>query len=356
MLLVLRVVVVVGVVLNVPHYPSAAADRFFQIAQQHGVPYRDYPVEYPIGDLVLFKAIGFSTADLTRVLLGIVAFASDLVAFGAIAYGWGKRAARHYLWLGTPLLIFIYRRSDLLAVALAVLGLAWAKRGRQVGGGLALAAGTLVKLWPVLVAPALLLARRGRAAWAFALSLAAGMAVWVALGGVSGIRQVATFRGASGWEVESSVGAVVWAITGQHRFEEGANRTGHVPGWAHLLMAALLVATVLAVWLRARHRDEDPSGAPALVVVAVLLLLSPLLSPQFASWLLPWGAVAAAQDRRWLWLTLVPVGITGALVASWYVDLHMGSGWNQLILTARNTGLLVIPVVWFLRREPRGLR
>ena len=148
------------------------------------------------------------------------------------------------------------------------------------------------------------------------------------------------------------MGAVVWAFTGQHRFEQGANRTGSVPAWARRLMVALLVATFVVVWLRARRRPDDVSGAPALVVVAALLFLSPVLSPQYVAWLLPWGAVASVDDRRWFWLTLVPVGITGALVASWYVDLNMGPGWNQLVLTARNASLLAIPLVWFLERRP----
>ena len=53
------------------------------------------------------------------------------------------------------------------------------------------------------------------------------MAGWFLIGGADAFRQVGTFRGATGWELESTVGVVVWALTGEHRFEAGANRTGH---------------------------------------------------------------------------------------------------------------------------------
>jgi len=41
----------------------------------------------------------------------------------------------------------------------------------------------------------------------------------------------------------------------------------------------------------------------------------------------------------------VPITVTGALVASWYVDLHLGPGVNQLVLTARNLAVMAIVVV-----------
>ena len=41
----------------------------------------------------------------------------------------------------------------------------------------------------------------------------------------------------------------------------------------------------------------------------------------------------------------MPVVITGALVASWYVDLHLGPGVNQLVLTARNLAVMAIAIL-----------
>ena len=75
---------------------------------------------------------------------------------------------------------------------------------------------------------------------------------------------------------------------------------------------------------------------PALAAVAALLVCSPVFSPQYVAWLLPWAAVAGGDGRRWTWLGAAPVIITGALVTIWYVDVDLGPGGNQLVLGARN--------------------
>lgn len=350
----LRVVVLVLVIVNVPAFRSAEALRAHQIASAPGVPYRDFPVEYPIGGLGIVELAGSSTEDAARVILALIAFGADLGAFAAVRYGWGASAARRYLVIGTPLLIFIYRRSDLVAVALATLGLAVIERrrgevGRSAFGGAALGAAALVKLWPCVLVPALLVERRRKAIWAFVAVLVAGVAGWSTLGGVDGIRQVVTFRGSTGWELESTVGAVVWAVTGEHRFEQGANRTGMVPGWAGLALWLILVAGLAAVWRRAKSATYEPAGAPALVAVALLLVTSPVLSPQYVAWLLPWGAVAANDARRWWRLAVVPSVLTGTTVASWYLGVTRGHpGWSQAELIVRNATLAAIPLTWFL--------
>jgi Glycosyltransferase family 87 len=341
-LLALRLVAAVVVVTGVPHWPDAAAARFVEIAHTPGLPWRDVPVEYALGDWLVIRAVGWGSIGFARAVLGLVAFAADLVAWRAVAFGWGRAAATRYLWLGAPLLIFIYRRGDLVVVALAVLALAWVSRDRDRAGGVTLAAAVLTKVWPLVVAPALAIERRWKALTTAGIALLAGVVGWIALGGADALRQVSTFRGASGWELESTVGALVWAATGRHRFEAGANRTGTVPAWAPTALGLLAVGLVTATWLLARRRRQRPAGAPALTAVAALLVCAPLFSPQYVVWLVPWAAIAAG---RWAKVTAVPVVLTGALVASWYLDRHLGPGVNQLILTARNLAVMAIVVL-----------
>ncbi len=354
-LVALRVVAVVTVLVGVPHYPDSAAHRFYDIAHHPGVPWRDTPVEYAIGDYVVIRAVGWGSLSLARGLLAVVAFVADLVAWRAVRHGWGRDAALRYLWLGAPLLIFIYRRSDLVPVALAALALAWARRDRERAGRIALAATVLTKVWPLVVAPALALERRTRVLATAAIAAAAGLAAWIAIGGVGALRQVGTFRGSTGWEIGSTIGVPVWALTGQHRFEEGANRSGTIPRGAPEALLLATVATVTAVWLLARRRDEVPAGAPAMAAVAALLAFAPVFSPQYVAWLLPWAAVAGGDGRRWTWLGAAPVIITGALVTIWYVDVDLGPGANQLVLGARNLSVIVIVVV-YLVEALRGRR
>jgi glycosyl transferase family 87 len=341
-LIAVRILALLVVVAGVPHWPDSAARRYTLIAHAPGWPWRDMQVEYAIGDYVVIRTVAWGSLGLTRVLLAVVAFVADLVAWRAIILGWGRAAAIRYLWLGAPLLVFIYRRSDLVPVALAALALAWASHRRERAGGVALAAAVLSKIWPIVVAPALALERRWRALTTAAIAGAAGLAGWLAIGGFDALRQVSTFRGSTGWEVGSTIGAIVWARTGEVRFESGANRTGLMPGWAPTALGLLTVALVTAVWLLAQRRRQLPAGAPALAAVAALLVCAPIFSPQYVAWLLPWAAIAGG---RWSKLAAVPITITGALVLTWYLDWNFGPGYNQLVLTARNLVVMAIVVV-----------
>jgi hypothetical protein len=346
-LLLLRLVVVVSVVADLPHFPSSTATRFFEIAHAAGTPYRDVAVEYPIGELLVIEAVGGWSLGIARALLAVVAFGSDLAVFACLVAGWGREVARRYLLLGAPLLFFIYRRSDLVAVALATAGMLAIRRARQVPAGILLGLGFLSKLWPAVLLPVLALRRSARASWAAAATVAAGLAAWLGLGGADGIRQVVSLRGASGWELESTVGAVVWPIVGAYRFEQGANRTGSIPGWARVALGVLLILGLAAVWWRASRSDLDPAGAPSLVAVAILLALSPVLSPQYVAWLLPWAAICWLDTPRLARAAAAAVGITGAILAVWYLDVHIGRPANQTVMILRNLAVLAIPALWF---------
>jgi hypothetical protein len=352
-LLVLRVAVLISVIADVPHFPSSAATRFHEIAHLPGTPYRDFTVEYPIGELALITAIGGWSLGIARALLALVAFGADLVTFACLVAGWSREVGRRYLLVGAPLLVFIYRRSDLVAVALAVGGLLAYRRGREVRGGALLGLGVLAKLWPAVLLPALVVQRRARSLMASAVTVAAGVAGWLALGGIDGIRQVLSLRGAVGWELESTVGAVVWPIVGDYRFEQGANRTGSIPGWARVAQGVLLVAGLAAVWWRTRHGSVDPAGVPALVAVAILLVLSPVFSPQYVAWLLPWAAIASREAPRLARAAALPVAITGGILAAWYLDVHLGRPVNQTLMILRNVSVLALPALWFVG-ETRG--
>ncbi len=351
-LLGVRIVVLISVVVDVPGFHSAASERYRVIAETPGRPYRDFDVEYAPGELAIAEAVGSGSSAASRGLLAVIAFSGDIVAFAAIRRGWGTDAARRYLWLGLPLLIFIYRRADLATVALSVAALMLARRHREGAGGLAMAAAFLTRVWPVILTPIWAIERNLRALWVFAAAASAGVIAWVAYGGLDGVGQVSSFRGATGWELESSVGVVVWAMTDEHRFEAGANRTGIVPAWAGPVMLASLVAIFVIIWLRARVSTSEPAGPPALAAVAALLVLSPLLSPQYASWLLPWAAIAGAGGRRFTIAASIPIALTGAVVTGWSLDLGLGAGPDQTILFLRNCSLVAIVVTYLAGTRP----
>lgn len=243
-----------------------------------------------------------------------------------------------------------------MVVAMSVLAIAIARRRRSATAGSLLAVAVLTRVWPAVLTPIWLIERRVRALWVFAAVTAGGVLAWVAFGGVDALRQVSSFRGATGWELESTVGVIVWALTGDHRFESGANRTGHIPGWASLFLLLLLVALLLLVWWKGARGSSDLAGATSLTALATLLVLSPLLSPQYVIWLLPWIAIAGSSARRWSIMGFVPLLLTGAVAAGWYLDLALGAGRDQLILFLRNASLVAIVVTYLVSGDGRVAR
>ena len=272
--------------------------RFLHVAQVSG-PWRDVPIEYAPGEFLLIRVLFDTGSEQTAAArLALLAFAGHVATWGGVRWGWGRSAGDRYLIAALPLLLLVYERIDLIPVAVATWGLALAVRGRPRGAGAVLAAAVLIKLWPVVLLPGLLL-RGGRraAAWFAGVMLAGGLA-WAVYGGAGAPGQVLTFRGARGWEAGSSVGVVAWILGGGPlRQEAGSARVGFAPTWAKVLLGVALGALLIAIWMRARARDDDPGGRPALAAVAALLLCTPLFSTQYATWLLPWAGVTSARDR-----------------------------------------------------------
>jgi hypothetical protein len=277
--------------------------RFDEIASTAGLPWRDHEVEFPPVQVAVIELIGWDGVPITASLLAILACGSDLLTARLIGRRWGQGPRRAYLLIGLPLLAFVYLRFDLVSVALAVGGLA--------GGGAWLGAAALARIWPLVLFPAL----RGRQLfWAVATAALGGLS-WIALGGIDAVRQVISFRGAGGWEIGSLVGAIVWAVTGGPlRYESGAFRVGQIPGWAAPLQFLVLAAILVIIW---RTRDEERAGEPAAAAVAALLVLSPIISDAYVTWIIPWLAIGSFAKQRLLWqgvaittLTTLPFFLT----------------------------------------------
>lgn len=359
-LLAVRLLMVVAAAESRSVASDADISRFRQIATADGRPYRDTEVEYAPAETIVIELLARGDPGSTAVRLAVFALACDLFAFAGLRYGWGRRPAALYLLIGLPLVPFIYSRLDPLVVALAILGLALARHGRERSGGATLALGALTKLWPLVVAPALLIERRMRAARWFGFSFAAGIAAWIAYGGVDAIRQVVSFRGATGWEIESTVGSIVWLFTGGPvRIESGAPRVGEIPGWSRVVLLLVLVAVLAAIWARARDRRVDPAGSPSLAAVAALLCLTPLFSLQYALWIAPWAAIAWSDERT---ARIGRIGFTISLltgIVAFLFDLIEPAQGSLLSVRLGVSGLLLlrdglcvwIAVAW-LRRDP----
>lgn len=365
LMIAVRAMVLLGMISLLPRGPNEYnridydAARYHRIAATPGSPYRDFQVEVPPIELGAIEALDGPTPRATAVRLAWTMFAVDLFVAVVMAVTWGGRAMLAYLALGAPLSFLIYFRLDLLSVAMATLAIALVHRGRERSGGLVLAASAFAKLWPVVLLPLLLVRRRSRAlAWS-AAGLALGAAAWVSWSGWSGPVQVATFRHARGWHVQSLVGNAVDILSRAPAvIEQGADRVGSAPPWARGVLLAGLVVSSLVIWIRASRRPGDATGLGALAAVAALLAFSPLLSDQYVFWLFPWASIAAArgEPNAVVPAFLVSVATAAVGLAPGLVPPRWEPAIGPALVLVRNVLLLVVllDAIRRLGRKPSG--
>ena len=338
--------VVVGATL---HVPLVDPHRFFVIGHQAGRPYGDYPVEYPPVLVALVKLLAFATPDEHAFTVAIIVI--SLLAEAAVAAmlwrAWSPETALWYLTADTALLGLFVVRLDLLSVALSVAAVVTALRSRPRLAALCIVLAVGVKLWPLALAfllVALVPAAERRRYVVTALAATAGLgAGWLVLGGVSGIEQVVTFRGAVGWQIESVVGSFVRLVTLEPAFSSaGAHRFGHVPtGLAPVMQ---LAALALTVWAAAHVRSRRDIGAAWVVAVGGFLVASTLFSPQFVAWLVPAGAIAWASGDALVAAAVAAVAVATLFENNYYLQLVLDTPASTALLLVRNIALILAVV------------
>jgi Glycosyltransferase family 87 len=360
-LVAVRVLVLALVVLGAGRRPVTDVQilQVERIATSPATPYRNFPVTTMPLETATDRTIGGDGASATVARIALLAFIADLAAASAIAWGWGRRPAIVYLLLGLPLLSFIYLRFDLVSVALAAWAIAWTKHRGEALGGAALGLAVMAKLWPLALAPVLVIRRAWRPAVAgFAVVVVVLGAAWYLTGGPKGPFQVLTSAGVRGWHVQSTVGSVLWiAGRGIPVVEADALRVGLAAPWMKgLLFLGLLVCEV-AIWRRAAGTDRDPSGGAALAAVVALTVFSPRSSLQYAAWFLPWTALAFEGDdgeERTATIAAVAVTLTGLIALAWPDQIVVPSAWMKLLVLARNAAAVGVLISWFAASRTRA--
>lgn len=338
------------------------AGRYHQIANASGTPYRDFEVEFPPVTLAAIHAIDGGNLRATTVRLMWSQVTLDLAIAALVAWGWGRRASLAYLLIGLPFALypFLYLRLDLVCVALVVAGLAAVRRRHERTGGILIALACFAKIWPLALVPVFLIRRSYRALTSFAITAVVGIIAWMLWAGPDALRQVATFRGARGWEIESSIGAVIHlAGNTPVEYERGAFRIGTVPGAATVALSVTAIALVVTIWIVAARQPPRQTTATdataSLAAITAVLLTATIISPQYVSWLLPFAAIAAAYGKRILAaLTAAVVALT-VVGATQFFQLVAGDPFPAVLLLARNACLwaLLIASLSQLARQPR---
>ena len=327
--------------------PADDFDRYYEIATGPGRPYIDYQVEHPIGTWLVFKsftAIPGGRASFGRSVV-LANAAADAAIVGALLWTWGVPAAAYYVLVASPIAGLLFNRIDFWSLAAGTLAVAawWHRRVRSAL--IALAAGVLLKIWPLVFAAAFVSDRRLNAR---AIVRAVGIAVVAAaaillVADARAIVDVITFRHARGWQIESIVGSLVHAVGREPpRMESGSWRVGSMSELTAVVLFA--IAAPVSLWCSWRGFRRRLIGTGWLASLSWLLALSALFSAQYIAWLIPGGAIAWTEgNRRSASLAACCVVLT-QMFWSCYEQVVGGVTFAMLLVIVRNAMVLALAI------------
>jgi hypothetical protein len=331
---------------------------------QGQVPYRDFHLEYPPGALPFFVLPSLGPEHDYLVLFQLEAAAGFLLAIVLLALlvqrlGQPPQWAYASMLLGglVPALLgpFTLRRFDMWPAALCVGSLLLLLERRPLWAAALLALATVVKTYPVVLLPLLLLYARPRERLR-ALAVYCGVGL-VVLGPFAAIGRVGLFLSyATQWDRHlhlDSVGSSILLALGRPL------RLSYDAGWSDFGGGADLVAqaqTVLqaagvlaacVLFARSRRTGGDLL-AGAVAALAAAAVLGKVLSPQFLIWVAP--VVLLARDLLAAALLAAALLATNLLFPARYPGLLARHGGEIALLCVRNA-LLVATVAALLRRQ-----
>lgn len=321
------------------------------------LPWRGFNVEYPPGLLPLMLIPG-GVAVYELQLIGLALLADALIV--KLLWRARPRGLGTWLWLLLPIALgpMLWVHLDIF-VAVALVGFVVALReGRWRIAGACLAAATLLKLWPIVILVVIwrLIPAEGRrtvGAWAIGV-LAAVTVPILAYGGGPGLLWMLHYQGGRGLEIETvwawpavvarRFGASVHPVLGHGGVE--LSISGLLSVAATVALPLALVGLTAYVW---RDRGRRLTlGLATLTTVAVVLLLSKVLSPQYAIWAFAMVAVVVderptrtARSRGVLAAATILLAATTQLVFPFaFISLYFGGTWG--IVAATLHALVVI--------------
>jgi len=300
-------------------------------------PFRIDVYEYPPPFLTLPRLLGLAAPDFMRLRplwFGLTSAAILLSMIAVLRLLSPPAATRALLllplvWAAIPTQSMLQKGNvQGLVIALAVLAMARFERRRWVSGGALLAFATLSKLFPALLAIALLVQRKWRAlAWTCVAGVALLLISVVDLGlpsysaflehlpGLLGGESFPALRNPKAMAINTSIPGIVFKL-----------KVFGIAGMTFAVSKAVgWIYTVVAIWAvvvlarRALQQDEKPVAWITMLLIATLR--SPFLPQAYASftplWLLTLLAALYPADRKTLVWTLAG---WGALTVFWPMD------------------------------------
>lgn len=339
-LLAVALMVVRGVVVATTRLPNGdvAEYHIYALSFWTGYPlFTSLPIEYPPLAILPFSLTLLPPlADYQSVFAWWAAVAVIVGYLGFLRFSDRKRAIAYFVYLLLGAAGTLVARFDIFP-ALVTLGALWATQRRHFATAyLLLALGVLLKLYPIFLAPLLVIAQwqtlmatagsapesarpgrwplgwlRSPATWrvaegvaVFAGAVGLGFAVAIMLN-PSGALAEFTYAGARPLQVESTPATILWlgSLFGLPAHPEfsfvSLNYVGPLDvALKPLSTVALALGCLWGYWRFARGRLSLAQAF--LAVLAVVVVANKIFSPQYLIWLAPFVAEVYGFDLLWL--------------------------------------------------------
>lgn len=352
------------------HVPSWLIE--FVASQSAHFPLHSLPHEYPLLTIFLFTiglvvsaywyqvafAIGmYVFVAATYILLRVYRSRSAAIAFGLfiVVGGWSVALARF----------------DVVPAMLTLIALLCAERGRWRWAFATLALATMLKFYPIIFVPPLLIAQHRakfgawRGTWRTWLQSLYGLSTFVlicaALTLLSLLLSVEGTLGPLGYfnnrpiQVESSASSILWLASffglGLHYVDTYGSLnviSSLSPVVSPILTLITLVGVLYTFWLQWRGKLTLPVSM--LLTLLVVICTGKVFSPQYLLWVFPLLAYVGRLDRRWLVSWLVIGALTTWIFPYIYRETHSLLKvatlplFNPVVLT-RNVLLIAFTIV-----------
>jgi len=304
--------------LNERPFPYIHGDgKFDNETRADGSHFETGDLEYPVLTGVLIGVVAEVTHDgvaffhATAVVLAVLALISVSLIWPML------RDTRRifYFAIAPSLILYTFHNWDMLAVFLMCVGL-WAFHRRADGWtGTALGLGAAAKVFPGLIVPALVLARRretGKVSWRM---------IGTAIGSFVVVNVPFAIIDRAGWWAPWKFQSTRFPNYETSWFNIFRHLSSHFgdfwsktyPGLTSDLSAALFIAAAILLLRAESKRARFPPYAASFGILVIWLLAAKVYSPQYALWLLPlfalveipwWGFAAFAITDAAVWVTV----------------------------------------------------
>ncbi|MFN2389719.1 MAG: glycosyltransferase 87 family protein [Actinomycetota bacterium] len=306
-----------------------------EVVDRGRTPYSEVAIEYPPGMLpfVAAPALGEDAASYRDRFIVMMVLVDVLAFIGLVSTSlrWGSLLGPA-LWVAGTLLLgpVIYLRLDLVPAALTVWAVERAAAGGWAGTGVALGAGLMAKVYPIVLLPAALAASARRARTALGAATATVLFSLPFAGSAAELwRSVLGYHSARGIHAESSwgIGLAIARYLGYPSVPSYSYGAMHVESTVSSALKgpAMAVSMVVLVgasaWVLRQLRPGDATLMPvaAFGTLALVMAAGTVFSPQFVVWLVALGAAglcSGANLRRagwWLGAVLAIAALTQLL-------------------------------------------